>query len=338
MILLDAIYINNGGGKILLDYLITKFESEKLSIFYLLDNRIKNNHPKINESNNFIYLNPSLFERHKFYIKNKNKFKKILCFGNLPPTITLNIPVYTYFHQPMFLNIPKEYTFKSKATFSLKQFFLNMFKKNTDAWIVQNEFMKKGLMQKYSLKCQKVLILPFYPDDDLSNDCSFREKNTFIYVSNAGAHKNHLRLLSAFCSFYDACKTGKLIITVSPIYHDIYKRIENLKSNGYPIENIGFVERKELINNYHKAEYLIFPSLEESFGLGLVEAIGCGCKVIGANLPYLFQACNPSLTFDPTSIKSIEDAFYKAINKQEYKTEKLINNQIDQLLELININ
>lgn len=36
MILLDSMFItNNGGGKILLDYVISKFESENLNIFYL---------------------------------------------------------------------------------------------------------------------------------------------------------------------------------------------------------------------------------------------------------------------------------------------------------------
>ena len=41
MLLIDAIYINTGGGKILLDYLIEELEKTDKQIFYLLDKRIQ---------------------------------------------------------------------------------------------------------------------------------------------------------------------------------------------------------------------------------------------------------------------------------------------------------
>ena len=37
MILIDALYINNGGGKVLLDYLVEHLEVTNLPIYYLLD-------------------------------------------------------------------------------------------------------------------------------------------------------------------------------------------------------------------------------------------------------------------------------------------------------------
>lgn len=44
MILIDAIFVDNGGGtKILLDYLIAELEKTDKHIYYLLDERIKNN-------------------------------------------------------------------------------------------------------------------------------------------------------------------------------------------------------------------------------------------------------------------------------------------------------
>ena len=44
MILIDAIYINNSGGKVLLDYLVEKTEVEKIDCFYLFDDRCKNDY------------------------------------------------------------------------------------------------------------------------------------------------------------------------------------------------------------------------------------------------------------------------------------------------------
>ena len=68
MILLDALYVNNGGGKVLLDYLIKKIVTKKLDFYFLLDNRIKEKYVLPNK--NFIYLKPTFFNRHLFYALN----------------------------------------------------------------------------------------------------------------------------------------------------------------------------------------------------------------------------------------------------------------------------
>ena len=95
MILLDAMYINNSGGKILLDYLIEQLEIRNCSVYYLLDDRIKGNHSEIMK-NRVTYLKASIIKRHIFYRENKELFSKVLCFGNLPPFSRLNIEVYTF--------------------------------------------------------------------------------------------------------------------------------------------------------------------------------------------------------------------------------------------------
>src|SRR5690606_13519896 len=117
---------------------------------------------------------------------------------------------------------------------------------------------------------------------------SVREKNTYLFVSNATDHKNHKNLIEAFCKFFDKQQVGKLILTVSDFYAETFALIGKKIDEGYPIENIGFVKRDELGEIYQNAEYLIYPSLAESFGLGLLEAVDQGCKVIGADLPYTY--------------------------------------------------
>ncbi|AJA70390.1 Glycosyl transferase group 1 [Myroides sp. A21] len=334
MILIDALYINNGGGKILLNYLVNVLEQQQESVYYLFDIRCKNDYSDIpNEKKH--YMKASTGMRYKFYSKNRNTFTKVLCFGNLPPLRGLNCEVYTYFHQPMYLNIPKEFGIKQRSLFKAKQTFLNLCKQNTDYWLVQNNGMKEALSKRYGLDLKNVLIKAFYPNEDLVKNTEAQIKNTFIYVSGGAPHKNHARLINAFCDFFDKYKEGELILTVGKEHQDITITISEKKKNGYPIRNIGFVGREELISNYHKAEYLVFPSLEESFGLGIVEAIECGCKVIGADLPYMYQVCDPSIIFNPFDVESIVDAFGKAIKKEEKETKQRIFNEIDQLIWLL---
>jgi len=335
MILIDALYINNGGGKILLDYLISQLKKSTLDVYFLLDNRIIGKHLEIS-SDSVTYLEGSFVKRLFFYSKNKNRFSKVLCFGNLPPNIKLNAEVFTYFHQPMYLDVPKDFFLSERLKFKLKIAVLKQIAKNTDYWLVQSDFIKDKLQFKFRFKTENIKVLPFYPEFVALDRTVVREKNTYLYVSNGTPHKNHKRLLNVFCRFYDKHKKGKLILTVNEDYPDVLGLIENKLSKGYPIENIGFVDRLTLQKKYLSSEFLIFPSLTESFGLGLIEAIECGCIVIGADLPYTYEVCEPSLVFNPLVDKNIFDAFEDSLNKENLKLSvSRIKNNIDQIIGLL---
>lgn len=335
MLLIDALYINNGGGKVLLDYLVQNLEDHQLEVFYLFDERCSNDFNFI-PSHRKLYLKASLSSRHIFYKDNFQKFTKVFCFGNLPPTIRLNIPVYTYLQQKLYLNIPKEFSIPQKLLLRIKSLIFSKGLKNTNFLMVQSNLMKNGFLKKYKFKSDNVLVLPFYPNEDLKNEEQNRERASYIYVSSGAPYKNHIRLLNAFCKFYDETKRGKLYVTVdSEIFTSLGELIQEKINKGYPIVNLGFIKRDKLIEQYNQTEYLIFPSLEESFGLGIVEAIECGCKVIGANLPYMFQVCEPSITFDPLNEESIYIALVESIKNNVHSTQQTINNGINQLIKLL---
>lgn len=336
MILIDAIYINNSGGKVLLDYLIKELEKSEIEVCYLLDYRIRDKHPMIKRTNQISFLKAGLLSRYKFYLKNKNKFSKVLCFGNLPPNIRIKATVFTYFHQLMYLKIPNEFTFVERLKFLIKIQVLKKFAPNTDLWLVQSSLIKRKLEHKFNIDSNRVLSMPFYPQFDRKlNENVKRELGTYIYVSNGTPHKNHERLIEVFCKFYDKHKKGKLILTINKNFPSLLKLIKDKIKQSYPIINIGFVDRDLLKKKYYESEFLIFPSLAESFGLGLIEAVECGCKVIGADLPYTFEVCEPSIVFDPLSNASLLEAFEKSISSELSDTTPRIKNNIIELLNIL---
>lgn len=334
MILIDALYINNSGGKVLLDYLIEELEKTDKEVFYLLDERIQKEKLQL-KKNKVIYLKASLIKRRNFYKENKNKFSSILCFGNLPPNIRTSAKVYTYFHQLLFLDLPKEMSFISKKIYYIKTRFLNAFKKNTDYWLVQTELVKEKLSTKYGINESNILVIPFYPPFTSEVKTNIRKEHQYIYVSNVSKHKNHLRLIEAFTKFYDQHKKGKLILTIPDDATEILNSINVKVNQGYPVENIGFVDRNYLRQLYMESEYHIFPSLTESFGLGLVEAIENGCKIIGADLPYTYAVCKPSLIFNPLEVDSITEALSLSLQKNTINSESKVKNEINTLISLL---
>ena len=97
-ILVDTTYINSGGGKVLLDILVKALWENKINVFYLFDSR--NNLEQITDYiENYKIINPSEAERKNNYKNIIDRVESILCFGNIPPPITVDIRVSIYFHK-----------------------------------------------------------------------------------------------------------------------------------------------------------------------------------------------------------------------------------------------
>ena len=338
MLLIDAIYINTGGGKILLDYLIEELEKTDKQIFYLLDKRIQKEKYVVKSTNVILYLKSGFFDRMNFYKKNKNRFSKVFCFGNIPPPIKLKSDVLTYFQNINYISYSKkDFSLKNRFLFFLKRKILSVWKNNTNKWIVQSLYVQQKMIEKYGENKNKIEIIPFYKSFKKNEDIGNIKKipNSFLYVSNAYPNKNHLRLIDAFCNFYDKCKKGKLIVTVSDNFTEV-KNFINIKiAQNYPIENLGYVSQEALVKYYKQSEFIIFPSTSESFGLGLIEGIEFDCKIIGANLPYTYAVCEPSIVFNPLNIESIEESFNYAVHNKVKNSILKAENCISKLINLL---
>lgn len=332
MTLIDTIYINSGGGKILLDYLLKEIlNSQKNEKFFLLLDKRNKVDETIFSKFEYKILAPSIISRHFFYKKNIYRFRKVFCFGNVPPLQKFKIPVFLYFHQPNFfdeINItPKNFIF------FVKRFFIQTFIKNVDYVFVQSEYVKNKVLKKYRLNQKKIFCLPFY------EEISFKESNKnyqFFYPSIPYPHKNHKNLIEAFVLFYDQNSKGKLILTVSEAYKHLYSEIQKLQKIGYPIINLGEINKSDIVKYYLESEYVVFPSLNESFGLGLVEGIMLNCKIIASDYEFVEAICKPSLIFNPLSINSIQEALLKTSKSDEIKKSTLkTKNEILKLIDLI---
>lgn len=335
MILIDALYINNSGGKVLLDYLMTQLELTDKRVFYLLDERIVGNTVPIKKTNQVLFLKAGLWSRNFFYKQHKNDFTTVLCFGNLPPTVKINAKVYTYFHQLLFLETPKGTSLATKLLIGLKMKVVRYLRPNTNFWLVQTERVKTKFIQKYAVAPDSVLVLPFYIPFDEIEFSVVRNPHQYVYISSGVPHKNHIRLINAFCAFFEKHKKGVLYLTISEEFVFLKKYIEDKKNLGFPIINVGQIDRFQLQKLYLQSAFHIFPSLSESFGLGLIEGIESGCKIIGADLEYTYAVCEPSLVFNPLEERAIEDALEKTLTQNIMPSSAKVKNEIEALLTIL---
>jgi len=333
MLLIDSLYINNSGGKVLLDYLVSELETRNIKPYYLFDLRCINDFKEIPDERK-VFLKANLWNRHRWYKENFDKFSSVFCFGNIPPPIRLRIPVYTYFHQLYYLRKIYPNYLKGKIKIFFQKRILSYLCKNTNIVMTQSEFIKNEFEKTYHFPPNRILVMPFFYIPPPTNIHQIKNKNSFVYVSGGNRHKNHFRLLKAWELLAKEGYYPELGLTVDKfLFPKIDCEIKKLQQNGLKIFNYGFTNPYSL---YDKYEYLIFPSLLETMGLGQVEAICCGCKVIASDLPHTFAVIQPSLIFNPLDENSIKNAVVEALQSKKIPESKVVmQNKINELIQLI---
>ena len=329
MLLVDSLYINNSGGKILLDYLVQEFEKARTDVFYLFDERCSTEFIDIAPERK-LFLKSSILGRINFYRINKHRFTKVFCFGNFPPPIKLDIPTYTYYHNVLILNIPSKYSLLQKIkSFARKTYFLYLLK-NTSNIIVQSDLVKGDFKGKFDYK--KIHIIPFY--HIMAGNRNEVRNTQFLYVAASLPHKNHKTLLEAWELLPTQNYYPELHLTISE-KSAIHEVVTQLTNKNIRIINHGYLEPSQLLKLYQTSEYLVFPSLTESFGLPLIEACSYGCKVIASDMNYVHKVIEPSRTFDPYSAESIAETVVSCYTQETKPTKLKVENRIKHIISLL---
>ena len=334
-ILIDSLYINNSGGLRLLEYLVGELLLRDVSFYLLADARCSG---KFNDCKHVRYMNASMRERKKFYKIKGCSFSSVLCFGNIPAPIKLNVPVYTYFHNINLLTLAEAHSLPVKVKSWLKREVFKHYKQNTDYWLVQTTNTANELVKHLGEKPERVKLMPFYElPEGLDTIAGQAHGDDYVFISVHVPGKGHEELLEAWRILHSKGIDKTLHLTVQK-ESPFCEKIKEAQEDGVKVVNHGIIPFKDVFDLYQQSKAIIYPSHNESLGLGIVEAVTTGCDVIGSDLPFLHSICKPSVVFDPYSLETIADAVVKYENGSTTKSELLIHNQIDELIELISNN
>lgn len=332
MLLIDSLYINNSGGLRLLDLLVNEMIMQEVDFYLLADKRCQGRYKGIN----VCYKKASLKKRKEFYKAHRNNFTSVLCFGNIPTPIKLNVPVYTYFHNINLLTLAEAHSLSEKITMWLKRQVFRHYKKNTDFWLVQTSNTSQELCKHLYESSERVKLMPFFELPNRLNELkNEKHGDEYVFVSNYTGAKGHEELLNAWALLHKQGINRKLHLTVPYECEDFCRKIKQAQEEGVMVINHGIIPFDKVMELYRKSKAIIYPSHNESLGLGIVEAITAGCDVIGANLPYMYAVCKPSQVFNPYSSESIMDAVTRYENGENEKSELLIYNHIEELIKLL---
>jgi glycosyltransferase involved in cell wall biosynthesis len=119
----------------------------------------------------------------------------------------------------------------------------------------------------------------------------------FLYVGTREPRKNLSSLLKA----HAALERDSALVIVGP-------------ADGHPLDSsrvieTGYISQRDLCALYRQAIALVVPSLDEGFGMTVLEAMRAGAPVVASLIPAIKEIANHSfLPLEPEKVESIIEA------------------------------
>jgi glycosyltransferase involved in cell wall biosynthesis len=202
-----------------------------------------------------------------------------------------------------------------------------------------SEFSKQDIVKKVRVPASKIEVIPnglrepSKPDErlDVDLDDKLGLRDGFV-ISVGGIHerKNVVRLIHAFSRLVDQWGySGKLVITGSVSgapYQIKMKRLCDaaVKETGLEERVVftGFIPDEELDSLLRRADFLVYPSLYEGFGIPVLEAMKVGTPVITSNLTAMPEvAGGAAVLVDPYDIEQIVSQMSELLQNDKLRKE-----------------
>jgi glycosyltransferase involved in cell wall biosynthesis len=169
----------------------------------------------------------------------------------------------------------------------------------------------------------------FLPITDVSELKRVKEKYKLpdrfaFFLGNTDPKKNTKGVLKAYS---DYLKSGSEPLELVMLDYEKSALTSLLNEIGDPglIEHIhltGYVINTDLPAIYSQCAVFLYPSLRESFGIPMLEAMRCGCPVITSNTSSMPEVSGgAALLIDPFKPEKITEAMIKVMNDNRLRDE-----------------
>lgn len=136
----------------------------------------------------------------------------------------------------------------------------------------------------------------------------------FFYPAAFWPHKNHRRLFEAVAQLRKGRSFRLPLLLCGMNAGDDEMARAAVRDLGIEdqVTFLGYVSRERLRLLYRHAEFMVFPSLFEGFGIPVVEAMAAGCPVATSSATSLMEIVgDDGFTFDPENVESVASAIHR---------------------------
>lgn len=252
---------------------------------------------------------------------------KIFCFHSLPSLIGLRRNCFIYFHNlnmlaPGILYRNDKWNFLRS---SIEGLILRALTYRIKMVYCQSTSVVNMLKKRTLLDSGRLIVAPFadipkyQKHEQNENSRSFK----LIYPADGAPHKNHNNLFAAASILESKIPNLNIFVTLE---EKVYERLQNKYPNKV-ILNKGTCNHHDVLAMMSKCDALIFPSFTESLGLPIIEARSLGMSIIGPEMDYVRNICQPVETFDPNSPLSISRAVLRFFHLSDCSERNIMSSK-----------
>ena len=151
----------------------------------------------------------------------------------------------------------------------------------------------------------------------------------FFFLGNTDPKKNTKGTLQAFSNYLRQSKRDIHLVMLDYDRNELDKLLNEIGDSEL-ISNIkltGYVVNTDLPAIYCQSEAFLYPSLRESFGIPMLEAMACGTPVITSNTSSMPEvAGNAAILINPYEPEEITEEKIRITRDQKLK-ERLIRDR-----------
>lgn len=197
--------------------------------------------------------------------------------------------------------------------------------------ITVSDFERDVILDRLFLSPDKVEVVynavnpKFNIDFTSENLADFRKlyhlpPSFILFLGNTAPKKNTLNVIKAYIQYRRRAVDGLPIVILDYTKELVYTLLEKFNAVDLKREFLfpGYIPSNSMPLLYCNSTLFLYPSLRESFGLPILEAMACGVPVITSNTSSMPEvASNAALLIDPYNVEEISNGIMEVLGSSE---------------------
>jgi glycosyltransferase involved in cell wall biosynthesis len=214
---------------------------------------------------------------------------------------------------------------------------LILFQKYIDAIIGVSEYANKEIIYAFRMPPEKVHTIYTYLDDVYAAPPSdetvrtalatygLERENYFTYIGRFRIHKNVGNLVAAYLRYREQNPHATERLALGGGTKEEYEKVFGRLPDSPFVKDIrffGYIPTEHMPVLYTGARALAFVTLNEGFGVPIIEAMACGTPVITSSVTSMPEvAGDAALIVDPRNPQALADAFALVSRNEALRAE-----------------
>jgi O-antigen biosynthesis alpha-1,2-mannosyltransferase len=190
----------------------------------------------------------------------------------------------------------------------------------SDRIIAVSHFTARQVEELLKVERSRIRVIPHGARRPPAGGASVPREQMILFVGALQRRKNVARLVEAF----EQLAAGWKLVLAGSFGFGAEEILDRIKASRRQrdIEVLGYVPDRTLEDLYRRASIFAFPSLDEGFGMPVLDAMARGVPVLASNVAAMPEvAGDAAVLVNPTDVSCIRDGLGRLIHEKALRAQ-----------------